>query len=433
MSCHDCLIWIDGPYKTVNQFIKEAQKRGCCRKVPFWPYWAKPGETRVFLAHRDGHRRTDRGSILGYFTLRGVDVLLAQDKCERYKVLLSDYKANPRAQNLEPLVDFWRDQFPGQGLPVTLPPKRKKKTKAPPPPYDDAVIDFILDFLISCEPNGGGRGLCGYGISTDQTCLEADRLCGSRPGNPATYLVGSRAANPAIYLVDGLAREIEWLFCQILKELIKKMLEEQETQDRQPKKRKRTYQAVMAELKRKASNRLVNGLLQGIPQFQEAVDQARATYRPGVKRPKGLAQISDRLGALVVFRKPYPSFRRLPQAAFRGLLRLESDELLQRIQAVYEPRSRTREIKLPYCKPSRPERKRKTQQELITDLAEKMQASKEFVGEFWKSCLDTISDELEERGRVTLASIGTLTVKKSRGAKQVKYKASDVLKRKVRR
>ena len=420
MSDHDCLIWVDGPYRTVNQFIKEAERRGCCRKVPFWPSWAKPGKTRVFLAHRAGHDRTDRGSIFGYFTLHGVDIVFTQEKCEGYKALLSKYHEAPRDQkDLEPLVDFWREEFHGKRLPVTLPAKPAADPKKPSPSYDGSIIDFILDFLISCKPNGDGSGAPGYGISQDQTNLEADRICGARPGNPA------------LYFVDALAREIESVFCEILKEIMKKALEEEGEEEEDTRKKKRARE-IVAELTRKAKRNKKNGRRQGIPEFQHAVKKVLSRAKRWATVPKELDGFADKRGALVVFERSYPSFRRLPQAAFLGLLRIDGDQLLEKISDVYASRSRRREIELPYYKTGQVgAQQKKTKQQLIADLAQEWQASKEFVEEIWRSFHGMITHELVKRGKITLTNVGTLSVKKSRGVKEVKFEQSKVLKRKI--
>ena len=446
MSNYDCLIWIGGPYQTVDQFVKEAEQRGCCRKVPSWPSWVKPNKTRVFLAHRDGHDRTDRGSLFGYFIPHGVDIILTQEKCEQYKNLLSKYRAaREEPKDLKPLLDFWHGEFHGKRLPISLPenpggrpgePPIKRSTRKPHGPLNDDsddeaetpsssdndfFIEFLLDFVISCEPNGDGSGAAGYGISNDQTALEADRDCGSRPGT-----LGA----PAFYLVDALAREIESIFCEILKKLIKEELEQR--QKGKSGKKKTAQKEVVQELKRNAQGNTQKGLWQGIPEFEQAVRRAFSKRKKWATIPDELSRIASTRGALVVFKKPYPSFRRLPQAAFRGLLRIDGDQLLKEIQAARASRSQTREIILPYYRAGLDDgRNKKSESQLITQLAQEWQASKSFVENIWESFLGMITDELQKTGRITLTNVGTLSVKGKAGTKQVKFKPSDVLKRKV--
>lgn len=105
---------------------------------------------------------------------------------------------------------------------------------------------------------------------------------------------------------------------------------------------------------------------------------------------------------------------------------------MKRIRATYISQSRSREINLPYYKKSQPGvRKSKTQQQLVMELAEEMQASKEFVDECWKSFLSMIARELQKNGEVTLTNVGTLSVAKSRHAKRVTFRSSKALKRKL--
>jgi hypothetical protein len=298
MSGGDCLLWIDGDYPTVARFVAEAERRGCCRKVPVWPAWVSRG-SRVFLAHRHQNVRTDTGSIFGYFPLRGVDVILSPQRCADYEALRSTFRT--RRDDPEPLLAFWRDVFHGRGLPIdTRPRPHDDDTRRRP--HDDDVVGFLLDFFIGCDGDGDGDGGFGRGIPTNQTDLEADRDCGSRPEGWKRDGISTGAAdgedgdskprpddsNPAIYFVDPLAREIEDLFCEILK----KLLEEKRT-----KRRVRTK----------------DGRRRGIPEFDVAVREAaaRGTSRPRI--PAGLSGHARRRGSMIVFEEPYPSFRRRPR------------------------------------------------------------------------------------------------------------------------
>jgi nucleoid DNA-binding protein len=367
MSPGDCLIWVGSDYyRTVHRFVSEAATRGCCRRVPAWPAWAEAGQTRVFLAHRDRHDRTDRGSVFGYFTLAAVGIVVDEAKI----------RAAPPAK-LEPFVDFCRRNPAGKPRPVPLPEG---------PPYDGDVVDFIVDLLLGCENDDG------YGISTDQGDLEEDRLC------------GDRSTHGALYFVDDLAREIDEALCELLKELLK--------DDRRPRRRRRSH-------------------------FDEVVEQARSTLREETTVPKELADIAEPRGRLVVFKRPYPTYGHIPQAFFRGLLRVEGDELLRQIVASYretqEPRPRgTPTIELPYYLASVEPGGKKTKRRLVTDLADERQATTDHVRDFWGSFAEMIERELRERERITFTGVGTFLVKESRGAKQIKFKPSDSLKERVR-
>jgi DNA-binding protein HU-beta len=55
-------------------YVHEAEWRGCCRKVPGIPGWVVPGKTRIFLAHRDKLTSKERGRIFGYFVLERIEL-----------------------------------------------------------------------------------------------------------------------------------------------------------------------------------------------------------------------------------------------------------------------------------------------------------------------------------------------------------------------
>lgn len=82
MAYIDFLIWVGSPgrpYNTIKGYIGEAKELGCCRRVPQVPSWAVPGKSRVFLVHRGDHKKkSDLGSIFGYYTLRRVEVITKQ-------------------------------------------------------------------------------------------------------------------------------------------------------------------------------------------------------------------------------------------------------------------------------------------------------------------------------------------------------------------
>jgi hypothetical protein len=58
MPAKDLLIWVGYQfYPTVNSFVEEAERMGCCRRVSSLPKDIVPGLSRVFLAHLRPTRR----------------------------------------------------------------------------------------------------------------------------------------------------------------------------------------------------------------------------------------------------------------------------------------------------------------------------------------------------------------------------------------
>ena len=169
MSSHDCLVWVGRSYPTIADYIKEAERRGCCRQVPAWPSWVVPGVSRVFLAHHGNSSDRGRGEIFGYYVLAGVDVIVPPG---------SPPPTTPR-QILRRLREW----------PVDPPPSVPK------------------------SPVPGGLA-----ITTDLTELEEARDC-----PPDGLRISPKKApghRPALYFVDRLERAIAerfraWLFAEL--------------------------------------------------------------------------------------------------------------------------------------------------------------------------------------------------------------------------
>lgn len=219
----------------------------------------------------------------------------------------------------------------------------------------------------------------------------------------------SSAAGPALYFVDGLARAIESDFCEVFKELVKKALDKAlTTGDRKRPSRK---EAVARE-------------------FDRALENVHSS--PAGWAPSEVPSFGEQRGGMVVFWKPYPTYRHLPQAAFRGFMRVDGDDLLRRISGTYAG-ARAGDLALPYPKtPPAGPRGKKSKQQLVDDLAEELQASRAFTEQIWESFLGTIAGELERGRPVTLRNLGRFEVTESQGRKQVKFRPSETLKDRVR-
>ena len=170
----DCLLWIDGPYKTIEAFVEEAATRGVCRTVNAWPPWAIPGKTRVFLAHHDDNERVDFGSIFGYFDLTGVA--------------------------LTPSPDGPGDGFDDRRPPISTSPPGPDETREPPGPTGDGQAERRRP----AKPSGG------YQLDEDELELEPERIC------------GDRLKESPVYFVDALARAIDQMFAAEVREARRK-------------------------------------------------------------------------------------------------------------------------------------------------------------------------------------------------------------------
>lgn len=165
-------------------------------------------------------------------------------------------------------------------------------------------------------------------------------------------------------------------------------------------------------------------------EFRQAVRQSAPRPVPAEPMPEDLEEHVHPDGALSVLEPPYPSFQRIPQAAFRNLLAVDGETLLKRIAAAYR-RPSNRRVRLPYHRPAS-RGKRKTKGQLIADLAEQMQTSKEFAGELWDGFGAMIGTELTKRQWMTLTGVGTFKlIEDDEGSKRVRFEPGKGLKRRI--
>ena len=425
MPCQDCLIWVGKSYRSVAEYVEEARTRGCSRQVPFWPSWAVPGETRVFLAHSDSFIRYDKGVIFGYFVLKGVDIILRQPDCDAYKLLPDNSDK----------FDFWQKKLP-RALPFKAGGAGRGGGKRDGKKSDDELedaLDFLLDFLISCEPEPDPTGHCGYGISTTQTALEEGRFCGVRLGPEKK----SSDGRPAIYFVDALAREIDEMFCELLKELIKEGIKA--VLEREPRKRrkdvpeeerKKIEAEVVARLREEAEAPLDRRRQKGIKQFREAANKVLGAKTDWAEIPAAFERHAHARGSLVVFDEPYPVFHMWPTTEIRGMVRLDGDELLERIAHTYDGEGAGREVELPYCADDEtPDVDTKPKSWWVNEMSSELQVNKELANKVLDWLGEKVTEQLRSGTRAKLQDIGSIWVKIKKGRKVgVKFNPSKKLK-----
>lgn len=71
----DLLMWVGGGgYPTIEDFVKEAEDLGCCKRVTGYPSLARIGQSKVFLVHSNG--KESGGDIFGYYKIRAVQMVV---------------------------------------------------------------------------------------------------------------------------------------------------------------------------------------------------------------------------------------------------------------------------------------------------------------------------------------------------------------------
>lgn len=428
----DGLIWIGQSYKKILCdsavscafpykkgslcYVHEAERRGCCRKVPFKPEWMEPGKSRIFLAHRDDQKAHSKGRIFGYFVLAGVEevapartipLLLSRDVRQvggdpgtgdlMLRVFradlgteLSNAKIEAVSETGDRLVVEGTTGKGGGYLISNLPVKRYELTVSTPG-YEAGTTPGIcvtekrklsLDIYVTPrKPREKDKltrkcwdgsmivthvFLKGRWVKTDETCPPIPKLprppkrrvilqncwdgseivvarweggqwvsTGAKcpkfpvwpePGHPddeppvdenifEEHRDCSLRLKPrGIYLMDALAKEISTAFhCA-------------------PKLRRiqREY------LRAKSDTERLNITIGARHVFNVLVNDILRDRRRKTCIPPGLSRWTEPRGELVLF-KDWPVLERKPQAAFRGLLRIDGNRLIERIKQGVSP------------------------------------------------------------------------------------------------
>jgi nucleoid DNA-binding protein len=439
MAHVDCLNWVGEGY-SLSAFAAEAEKRGCSRKVSSWPPWLKPGLSRVFLAHRGGHKPVDIGVVFGYFELAGADVVMSPVRAGEALAL-----AGGALEPAPALLDFWEGE-----LSTRLRPERtdggRPRRRAPDPERND-LSEFILDALLDCErppvpiPHA-------FAVSTLQSGLEEERGCGFRPHGKLTEATRRRVdtwwgAESGLYLVDPLARSIDRELCELIKALIKAAVHERGRSLETVKELHRRLLEEAEATARAGSGREGSRRRAGTPSFQEAVGRAAAGggFAPSV--PPELAEHCEARGPLVLFRRPYPVYQHQPRAAFRNYLRIDGDDLLAQIVAHYRGKD-DHKIELPlYVDLNRPLKWEST----VTLLARHVNLDKTRTATVFEEFVRLLAEELASGQPLRVPALGVFDVR-SRAARvaripgrgqpvtiparqQIRFRAAAALKRGV--
>lgn len=334
-------------------YVHEAEMRGCCRKIPQRPVWLVPGKSRMFLMYRDESSR-ERGLLFGYFVLRRFEHIVNKD----YGKLFASRESIPWVEEVcqeiistvlekietariveirgchrgfiestlrKEFEKHWKKGLRGhlirrKGYDVTIRPRPTKKPQWPSSDdelLDEELTDFLEDLLedaIQEWVDERIKELSSKGFDPEKyPWPEADDDHENASNgdvlvlrNEANYeeprYCSKRLKVGSIYAVDALTAAITDAFVQELSG-----------------KRPTTIKA-------------------GEDLFRETLKRVRQQYQDGTLT-KLDARIQDHAeirGELVVFKRPYPVFERKPRAAFRGLLRVDGDKLLEEVAKHYQ-------------------------------------------------------------------------------------------------
>lgn len=397
MCHHDCLIWVGQSYPTISDFLDEARTRGCCRKVPFWPAWARPGETRIFLAHHDGQTSSDRGTIFGYFKLWGVDIVLLPGDYQELSEILSAWReAQGEAHRdgdagrrcAEQMTEFWRRRAPDDPLPFKL---RDSKGD-----LEELIPVWIELFLSSAD--GDALGSSAFPIPTTRSGLEKPRFCPVDGMRTAP----NRSRRPSFYFVDPLARLVDRSFEELVEEELTELRVENGASTREES---------LARLAELAAAPDENGRPSGLPHYREAMARAGRYLEHHDQLLPKLGVNERRCGTMNLFKSPYPFYKSIPHASFRGLVQIDGDDLLRQIQRPSRRRAKSHEVKLPYVVEASDRHTSKRKDELIVEMSMELKLSKSYSERVLDWLPEMMADELRSRRMVRLPNIGTFRVK----------------------
>ncbi len=340
-------------------FVHEAEMRGCSRKIPYVPAWLVPRQSRIFLMYRD-ENSAERGALFGYFVLRRFEHIVSRNYGEIFTsgetipwievvcqeiisaVLEKVEKARigeVRGSHRDFIESTLRKEFDKRwrkGLKrrrcraITIRPRPKAEPQWPSPDelLDKELTDFLEDVLEDIIQDWLEERideLLSRGIDPDEYLwLDVDEDNGdvsnghiSVPRGRCMYeeprYCSKRLKVGAVYAVDALAAAITDAFAR--------------------------------ELARKPPTTIKAGEAL----FRKTLIRVRTQYRDGTltKLDSRIQEHAEIRGELVVFKRPYPVFERRPRAAFRGLLRVDGDELLKEVAEHYQNPGQRENLVLP--------------------------------------------------------------------------------------
>lgn len=406
MTCIDFIVWIGQTkvYKSIDDYIKEAERLGCCRRIPQVPSWAVPEKSRVFLVHRGNHKALNRGSIFGFYILKRIEIITGKQgpdpvKRNKGRILWSNkyYEELKEAANGNKVEkklkrNFLRDISTGK---IDLGYEE-------PEVGDDDKIDRIRKLL---------KNILEEVWNEYKEWLESEyyKIVPTEQSEMAGGLGCSRRTTPgAVYLVDTLASEINDAFHRKLYEWLAEKGKEQH-----PGKSREQ----LLEILKKTENKAIYPE-EGVSLFRDAHKEVLTKRAPERVIPDPLKGKAHSRGELVVFDKPYPIFQRSPYAAFRGYFRINGDQLIKQII------DGKRIPSIPYCDSIKLNKSR-TKSQLATHFASELGLQKTTVNKFFRGLSELVIVELKRHKSISIPNIGRFSLSKKnavtfRAAKRIK-------------
>ena len=430
-GCIDMMLWIGKTYRTPEEYIQETERRGCCRKIPEVPPWARPGKTRVFLIHRDG-RALHQGSIFGLFILGRLEIITPDDDFPSWPPLgpaeLRELRKIGKRQDLKKRLQKHKGEYRRY-----VAERRTRRRPSPPDPRDDPLDELFEEWLkeLLREWSEGDR----EPVPVDFSRCEPDRSCSQRLSPGAVYVVDALAAEikmayqaaleewvqehttgarPRGNLLAEMHAETQsaWAWCRKVaggrsRERILSQLVRAEGPDRRWWETVGTVDGGVAlrTLRRTPTRewhwwRAEPDLFHGVADEVHSKRRAKTDVSTLLKENKGKLR-----GELVVFKRPFPIFEQAPQAAFRGVKRIDGDELLPQVE------KGVRIPFIPYCIEGIREDEIRTQSQLVALLSSELHVSEALARRYLKRLAVLAEVNLEANGEFRLPDVGRLLLR----------------------
>ncbi len=440
--CIDALVWIGNmptKYPTVDDFVKEAQLRGCCRQLPFIPVWMKSGKTKIFLAHRDTHKTQKRGSIFGYFVLHQIEIITREDVARTLRDPGNIKNLWPRnIMDYVSCVKTWMKEGHSESeIRIRLNEKLQRKymidvargkTNSRPSAkkYSKHILDLIEDILgillSDCLPWPDDDE--DYGIVDFIGDILNILFC-SYPGPPIRgeghRMCSLRKGPGAVYAVDAMCATVHSLYRRLLH---RHLLSESK---KSGKSQLDTLESIYFENKRawkdwqefrKNNKWNVEDLLRHYKgPFNEAVKMVFDVWKLKYPIDQRIQGNANNFGELIVFKKPFPILEKAPQVAFKGICRIDGDKLIDQIAKHKSKRALV--VKLFYCGKDKfiENAPIKTKEQLISHLSQELNLNKACARLFLDKLSFKTKEQLEHFGYFRLPRIGSISLQDKKNSK----------------
>lgn len=436
MACIDFLIWIGTPkkssvtkegkkparYSSIDGYKKEAKELGCCRKIYPLPARAVPGKSRVFLVHQGNHKRLDRGSIFGYFTLKRIELITVQqgpdpikeyrDKWPRLDEYYEEFKRKVescRGSNDEAACikkRYSRNQKFRLLRDVSLGEVKFNDSSSDiyTDPFEKIVHELLEEFMkMSWEELKGILKSWDYEKEPQEQAIEDYVLVPQELADGAGGLGCSKRKDPgAVYLVNALSSEITDQYHEKFYE----WLLNKGPIDNPGKSRKE-----LIEIQKSKESKEIYP------------EEGNELFRMAQK--KILANRKPKDGELIIFDEPYPIFQRLPRAAFRNYFRIDGDKLLEQIKKG----GKTVTPVIPYCTGSEIEKgKPMTKEQMVIKIVTEANLTKTVVNKVLCQLSELVPDELNRAEAITIPGLGKLVLSDRKERKGTNPKTREEIK-----